>query len=483
MREKYFRGKIRIFPVQQIDERMEPERNIEKLLRAYAKKRRANAGDAFTLHPTTRRRLQSEIEKQFAESPEEESVSLWQLFRQQWAVLAGFALVIFFVATMFLPNLSKAKMKAQSASAMSNLRQIGVAAQIVAGDNNGRLPATLDELTNNHLLSEKVLTDPMSGKQFVFVVGGERLDALSNNTVLAYSPTDKKNRAVLLADGSVQLMSRKQFDDLDQRALRAPAVPMEVTSTRREVVEQSQSSDKLSFDRPVPAAAPMTSSGTFALNGVNNFGGGGGGKDFGLENKDRLVATAAPAAAQAKQLFKDAERAKSEALGVNNNSQRFRNAVATTAPVLVSFELQQNGNDLAVVDADGSVYQGSLQTNSPVSQNLLPAVTPSAVQNQISNVAKNENGAGNNFYFRVSGQNRTSKQNVVFTGNLIPLAAATTSNAQQTPPGNNSNARGELQSAAIGQLEGMLINNSSIAGIVTVDATNQIEIYAVPTTP
>ena len=40
---------------------MEPERKIEKLLRAYAKKRRAQAGDPLTLHPATRRLLQGEV--------------------------------------------------------------------------------------------------------------------------------------------------------------------------------------------------------------------------------------------------------------------------------------------------------------------------------------------------------------------------------------------------------------------------------------
>ena len=39
---------------------MEPERKIEKLLRAYAKKRRAEAGDSLKLHPANRRILQDE---------------------------------------------------------------------------------------------------------------------------------------------------------------------------------------------------------------------------------------------------------------------------------------------------------------------------------------------------------------------------------------------------------------------------------------
>ncbi len=447
---------------------MEPERKIEKLLRAYAKKRRADAGDAFTLHPATRRRLQTEVDRQFAEPPEEESVSLWQLFRQQWAVLAVFALVIFFGASLFLPALSKAKVKSPSASAMSNLRQIGAAAQIAAVDNNGKLPATLDELTNG-LLPQNVLNDPASGKRFVFAAGGKKLDALSSNAVLAYSPADKKGRAVLLADGSVQMMSRKQFDDLTKRELKAPAAP----------AEENQLDGKLAFEQPAVTTAPVAASGTMALNGINTFSGGGGGKDFGLENKDRLVATTAPAAAPTKQLFQDAERAKSEALGMNGNSQQFRNAIANTSPVLVSFELQQNGNDLAVVDADGSVYQGSLQTNSAVAQSELPAVTPHGVtQNQISDVAKNQGAAGNNFYFRVSGQNRTSKQNVVFTGNLISMTGGTV-NSQAAAMVNNSAVGGEMSQAQ----NVALFSNSRIAGTATVDSTNQIEINALPTTP
>ena len=40
---------------------MEPERNIEKLLRAFAKKRRADAGDPLKLHPALRRQLQAEV--------------------------------------------------------------------------------------------------------------------------------------------------------------------------------------------------------------------------------------------------------------------------------------------------------------------------------------------------------------------------------------------------------------------------------------
>ena len=86
---------------------MEPERKIEKLLRAYAKKRRADAGDPLTLHPATRRLLQGEVARRKPKPEDEEaSVTLWELFRQRWALLAGFAVICIFGAALFLPALS-----------------------------------------------------------------------------------------------------------------------------------------------------------------------------------------------------------------------------------------------------------------------------------------------------------------------------------------------------------------------------------------
>ena len=70
---------------------MEPERKIEKLLRAYAKKRQGDAGDPLKLHPAMRRQLQDEVarRKRQPEDEEEASVSLWELFKQRWALLSG----------------------------------------------------------------------------------------------------------------------------------------------------------------------------------------------------------------------------------------------------------------------------------------------------------------------------------------------------------------------------------------------------------
>src|ERR1017187_9333892 len=84
----------------------EPERPIEKLLRAAAKKRRDEAGAPLELHPATRRLLQGEVARTFAKpKPETRTFSevLGQLWRRfAWAaaicavlVVAGYILLPF----------------------------------------------------------------------------------------------------------------------------------------------------------------------------------------------------------------------------------------------------------------------------------------------------------------------------------------------------------------------------------------------------
>jgi prepilin-type processing-associated H-X9-DG protein len=447
-------------------EQMEPERHIEKLLRAYAKKRRAQAGDPLKLHPATRRLLQGEVARH-APRPDEEdaSLTLWELFRRQWALLAGFVCVIFFMAALCLPALSKAKNKAQAASSASHLRQIGVAAQMAAGDNNGRLPASLDALTNQ-LGSSVVLTDTVSGKRFVYVAGGKDLDGLPGNAVLAYSPTDKKGRAVLFADGHVENVNAARFAELtNQRPLELAAAE---TSTRR--ARAGTPATVTAENRPVAAAAPVAEQnkdeanvGELAMNAP------------GVSKKisDRRIAPPGMAGDYSVAVTNSVQfAARSQNLFKNTATQ------VKAASVLANFQVQQNGSAIRVVDADGSVYDGVLLADNAVAQNGL-VVAPTQQMEPAQNLAnRNESAAPQNYFFRVTGTNRTLKQNVVFTGNLLPLAS-TAVNAQQSFA--NSNANGvQSQSAAANQRPWSGVR---IAGTAVIAGTNNIEINAVLLAP
>jgi hypothetical protein len=426
---------------------------------------------------------------------EETSLTLWELFRQRWALLAGFAVICFFGAVLFLPVLSKAKFKAQNVTAVNNLKQIGLAAQMVAEDNSGNLPATLDTLTNT-LGSDKVLTDPETGKPFIYIASGEKLDRLSSNSVLAYSLADKKGHAVLFADGRVEVVNGQRLAELTNRSL--PQLLAQDDSARRALAEAPAElkdagnavvappilvQTKTEADRSVPALSDTittTSAGMLAAN---------------------APAPAAPALAglvkvPAENNFATPASSVQFAAAAQNFDSRaqslFKNTImpAKATAVLANFQVQQSGSALRVVDADGSVYNGSLQAGSAVAQNSsvptgisTPAgVAPAQDERQKSIATRNEPPAAQNYFFQVSGMNQTLKQKVVFAGNLLALANVTT-NLQESfhgSAGGGGGFGGSSQSVLPSQLPW---SNSRIAGTAVIADTNNVEVNAVPQSP
>jgi type II secretory pathway pseudopilin PulG len=427
---------------------MEPERKIEKLLRAYAQKRRAAAGDPLKLHPATRRLLQDEVSRHAPKpEPEEPSVSLWQLFRQQWAILFGFALMVFLGAMLFLPAVSASKKRAQSISAMNNLQQIGVAAQMVAGENNGKLPATLDELTNG-LVSRQTLTDPVSGKPFVYVAGSKNLEKLESNDVLAYSPADKAGRAVLLADGRVEFAEGERFAELTN--------PKSVAFVMAEKMTSAEPA-KTVANEPVPATMPPVVLGAAG------------------ELKEQ------PAGSGAMPTFEQTAAANQQNLYQNMSVS------AKKVSVLQSFQMVQNGDVVSVVDRDGSVYHGSVQVELEKDKEAAEAMAPKEEAPLVQSLARadqqerNPQPTAQNYFFRVAGVNRTLKQNVVFSGTVEAVPGALT-NALQTFAGGGGGGGGQSNLQDSTNQQQSLLSNSRVVGTAVIDQTNQIEINAIPVT-
>ncbi len=167
--------------------------------------------------------------------------------------------ILALLASMMLPALSRAKMKARSTSqvnsAINNLRQIDGAIQQFELENGGRTPASLDEL-QNYLRGEATLVDPRSGQRFVFVGGASR-EALRPDSVLVFSPTDTGGRCVLFNDSRIEQLNNEQFAEISKRGLIQFAPPEELAELRqREAVMGQQLGVGLKPASPPSASAP-----------------------------------------------------------------------------------------------------------------------------------------------------------------------------------------------------------------------------------
>ena len=514
---------------------MEPERHIEKLLRSLARFRRSQAGDSakgadpFALHPATRRLLQGEVARCAPKAGAGAARVPW--FWRSSPLLAG-ALVIAVLGTLaaaLLPALSKAKHKAQAVAAMSQLRQIGIAAQLTAGDHAGKLPATLAELTNV-IRDPKLLVDPQSGQPFTYIGGGKYLASLPANTVLAYAPEQKHHRLVLLSDGSVSSYSATDFSVLTNATTGDLAVNNKMPAG---------TPDLASVDAPAAAPAPaqreldkrlsvaVKSDQSVAVNdGLANhqlnpvLNGLPKAANAGLES------TVAWGVNQSTQMFVAVDRANPLSLANNNNGQFYRNQATARrqAPLLGKFQWQQNGNAVRVVDTDGSVYEGSLTENAAnaVITVALPQAGTLAANNRTANTQNAPGQSG--LSFQVRGRSQTLKQNIIFAGNFIPLpdtsnsaqahgAALAANNASQVVAVTNNAAMvngqitttagtgSQLAGGAMGgnnrnsTLQNAMVNNQAavnssvnqlnwinarIIGTVQLENTNQFDIDAVP---
>ena len=489
---------------------MQTERKIEKLLRAFAKKRREDAGDAFKLHPATRRLLQDAAARQ-ARTPTETGWLLRFLggLRPGWVMVAGFAVLVFMGAALLLPGLSKAKNRAQMASAMGNLKQIGQATRQFADENEQRLPESLAKIAP--AIGTNQLNDPASGEPFVYVAGGRTVGSLRSDSVLAYSPADSKSRAVLFADGHVEAVNRTRFSEITNRGLiqlasaDAPA--------RRELAT-------------APAAAPMLATSEYAA--AKALESAAPASNFPQLEKNKSTAddsrqkemTGAPAAGAVATTVPGDHEAKSDRVATasglffNANGaapnvppgqagsaqsfvsnagnyglqQVFKNAAASAkvAPVLANFQVNQNGAAISVVDGDGSVYRGYLLADQHTQQSLDAAKKSPGVQDKDA-TAKNQDGVAQNYFFRVAGTNRSLNQNVVFTGNILALTNPVALAGQNRLGGGGGVGSGggnsQLSDGNAAQSQLGVFSNSRIEGTAVINNTNAIEINALPAVP
>jgi hypothetical protein len=170
----------------------------------------------------------------------------------------------------------------------------------------------------------------------------------------------------------------------------------------------------------------------------------------------------------------------------------FTDKAAPVRPVLASFQLQQAGSQLQIVDGDGSVYSGSVQledavrrvrsakAEAPAAALAARAPAEAPAQRTASNLYYNS-PASQNYAFRVAGTNLSLKQRIVFTGNLLTdtnLAVALQVSTNLSLEGGQGGARNAPAQQGLLQL-----NNSRISGKVVIGTGQAVEINALPASP
>ncbi|MBL9126923.1 MAG: hypothetical protein JNL97_04720, partial [Verrucomicrobiales bacterium] len=140
-------------------------------------------------------------------------------FRGITQVLVVFTLIAI-LASMLLPALSKAKAKSVRVKSINNLKQIGIAARIWGGDNGDRFPPSLEAMSKE-LGSPSVLINPENGQPYVYL--GANKHESDPNGILAYGQNPDGGYTVVMADGSVQVLTGLKFQEALTRSEQSAA--------------------------------------------------------------------------------------------------------------------------------------------------------------------------------------------------------------------------------------------------------------------
>ena len=191
----------------------------------------------------------------------------------------------------------------------------------------------------------------------------------------------------------------------------------------------------------------------------------------------------------------------------SSESSSFQNmaSAAKAGIVLARFKVIQNGADIQIVDSDGSIYRGSWEpkvaqktfnralinaNNQIAGQNV--QVAASVVQSPIGGGASVQT-ASQVYSLRVSGDNRTLKQRIVFTGDLSLVLTAdsfannalSANDALTSPAANAVPSTGMTVNNTVsnGSIQQPIWLNSFILGNAIVGGTNQVEVNAISVAP
>ena len=364
----------------------EPKKPIEQMLEALAKARRAQFGDNPKMPNPMRARLHEEIARAGAKEKGESRPSWLTMFWPRVTVAAALATLIVLAPAIWW---GQSHPVAESGDLALRDRAAGASREL-----NSAVPAK-DALAKSPGISATEKTVNLADNSQIKI---EPVAAPS-------SEAEESKSSTHVAQGSVatefQSQETKRFDG-------------EIASAKIQAAL---------------AAAPPASADSKA--------------------KSDAMASAAPAVAEPSSA---GSVAMAQQFSQQPAVQSFRNKAQQVSPaanVLNTFQVEQQGNEIRVLDADGSTYTGKIEqlTKSTELDSRITGRRMAAKQTRTdaARAAGESESAAPQSYFRATGYNVSLKKTLVFEGNYeAPTAqqpAKTTSNDRQQAELNRDQAR------------------------------------------
>lgn len=499
-----------------------------ELLKAYAARRREEAGAPFELHPATRKMLQDEAARAFPAKPAPMATSgprasligrFWPQLAFGTAILAVLVLLLVLVENpgrnkgfelSKLPDqplgaLGGGNAAAPAAPAAKETSENRIASRNVsargesdlarelnapAAQSAAPLPSTSPERARSAKLEKKVgQVESEPGLQ-VSKPTSTVAEAPKNDAPGIRGFGERESLARAAAPPEVRLQQEKDRAQ-EEAASRKPAEKTPLKADKFQVAPRPNTAlaDSLSVDEKSKQGLVVAQQA----------------QDRDNRDKGRVDSLASGKAAGGVAASALPESEFQWGFVQLDSRARYRqNLLSPPVPkVLTSFQLVRNGDNIRVIDSDGSVYEGSIsrgdlrlaedleeKRTESLNKRYGLARQPAPAQNMaFLGVEPKPGQPDSSFFFQVTGTNRTLNQAVTFTGQYQPPmpSASTTGLAVTTEPAASLRGANEIGRKIAGNapVEGQAAAAadkgaaSTIIGKAAIGRTTEFEVKAV----
>ena len=424
----------------------EPNKKMDEMLKSYAHERRKAPG--VPLHPVTRNLLQAEVKRMFG-SPQS-AIPWWRNLRAFWPHLtfAGGLCLVFGIAVLSLrqPSQTSEKSRTETAGVSQTAGKDGSESDLLKQVKKVAEPAKPQEgATLNGAAAPLPETPPaeysfrdaervpeQKFKERVVTQTAAERPASRESVVPELQEKREAEQEVRLFRSEARLADAAAKADVPEtdRSVR-PTAQASPPATAPSASKSSVGSKRVARDSAAASSAPIRTRGVTAGES--------------LTRADQLTNLSA-----ARRLNFVQQSNPPVVAGAPLN-------VAPQMPVLVSFQVEQSGTNMRIMDRDGSIYLGALKPT-----NVVSTVALKDEKAQIDNSLA--------YYFRVQGTNRTLNSDVVLTGNYFEQTnlAPAFFDAFATAPGQPARQQNQARH--------LIIGNATVG-------SNEVPVRAISTSP